>query len=221
VDETIKKRLVGAIVLVALAVIFVPFLLEEKQSPPQSAVDLEEKIPVQPTQKFRSGLVPDEKTATQDVIRAESDETEFNISERLDLSEYKPTAATENDSGPGRKADEGERKVDEKPEKVSRPTAASKSEKESVVAATEEKPSTSKKGWVIQVGAFGQKSNADNLYKKLNKSGMSAYIEESSKQNKKLYHVRVGPFSSKSKAQQDRSKAEKVSGLNVKVLNLK
>ena len=219
-DETIKKRLVGAIVLVALAVIFVPFLLEEKESPPQSAVDLEEKIPVQPTQKFRSGLVPDEKTATQDVIRAESQEAEFNISERLDLSEYKPPAATENDSGPGRKADEGERKVDEKPEKVSRPTTASKPEKESVVAATEEKQSTSKKGWVIQVGAFGQKSNADNLYKKLNKSGMNAYIEESSKQSKKLYHVRVGPFSSKSKAQQDRGKAAKVSGLNVRVLNL-
>ncbi len=50
---------------------------------------------------------------------------------------------------------------------------------------------------------------------------MSAYIEESSKQNKKLYHVRIGPFSSKSKAQQNRDKAEKVSGLNVKVLNLK
>ncbi len=220
-DETIKKRLVGAIVLVALAVIFVPFLLEEKESPPQNAVELEQAIPVQPTQKFRSGLVPDEKTATQDAIRAASREEEINISEGLDLSEYKPPAVTGNNSGSAGKADEGQREADEKPEKISRQTAASKPEKERVVAATAKKQAAPKSGWVIQVGAFGQKSNADNLHKKLTNGGMKAYIEESSKQNKKLYHVRVGPYSSKSKAQQDRVKAGKVSGLNVKVLNLK
>jgi len=221
VDETIKKRLVGAIVLVALAVIFVPFLLEEKETLPQSAVELEETIPVQPAQKFRSGLVPDEKTATQDAIRAASQEDDFNISEGLDLSEYKPSAVTGNNSGAGGIADEGQRKADKKPEKVSVPKAASKQEKESVAAATAKKQAAPKSGWVIQVGAFGRKSNADNLYKKLTNGGMKAYIEESSKQNKKLYHVRLGPYSSKSKAQQDRSKAGKVSGLNVKVLNLK
>ncbi len=220
-EETVKKRLVGAIVLVALAVIFVPFLLEEKETPPQRAVELEKKIPPQPTQKFRSGLVPDEKTATQQVIRAESQEDDFNISERLDLSEYTPTAVTENSTAPGAKTDEAQRGAKKKPEKLSTPAAAPKPEKKSVVAATEKKQSGSKQGWVIQVGAFGRKSNADNLYKKLSNSGLKAYVEESSKQKKKLYHVRIGPFSSKSKAQQQRNKAAKVSGLNVKVLNLK
>ena len=220
-EETVKKRLVGAIVLVALAVIFVPFLLEEKESPPQRAVELEKKIPAQPTQKFRSGLVPDEKTATQQVIRAESQEDDFNISERLDLSEFTPPAVTGNNSAPGAKADEEQQRAEKKPAKVSRPTAAPKPEKKSVVAATEKKQSVSKQGWVIQVGAFGRKSNADNLYKKLTNSGMKAYVEKSSRQNKKLYHVRIGPFPSKSKAQQQRNKAAKVSGLNVKVLNLK
>ena len=207
-DEMIKKRLVGAIVLVALAVIFVPFLLEEKETLPQNAVELEEAIPVQPTQKFRSGLVPDEKTATQDALRAASKEDDFNISEGLDLSEYKPSAVTGNNSGAAGKADKGLRKADKKPEKVSVPKAASKQ-------------AAPKSGWVIQVGAFGRKNNADNLYKKLTNGGMKAYVEESSKQNKTLYHVRLGPYSSKSKAQQDRDKAGKVSGLNVKVLNLK
>ena len=138
-EETVKKRLVGAIVLVALAVIFVPFLLEEKESPPQRAVELEKKIPAQPTQKFRSGLVPDEKTATQQVIRAESQEDDFNISERLDLSEFTPPAMTGNSSAPGAKADEEQLRAKKKPAKVSRPTAAPKPEKKSVVAATEKK----------------------------------------------------------------------------------
>ena len=220
-DETVKKRLVGAIVLVALAVIFVPFLLEEKESPPQRSVELEKNIPAQPTQKFRRGLVPDEKTATQQVIRAESQEDEFNISERLDLSEFTPPAEPVGRSSPVAKKDDAQRGVEKKPVEASRPTAVSKPEKKSVVAAAERKQSVSKQGWVIQVGAFGQKSNADTLYKKLSKSSMKAYIQESGKQNKKLYHVRIGPFSSKSKAQQQRNKAGKVSGLNVKVLNLK
>jgi DedD protein len=221
VDETVKKRLVGAIVLVALAVIFVPFLLEEEESPPQRAVELENKIPAQPTQKFRSGLVPDEKTATQQAIRAESQEDDFNISARLDLSEFAPPEVTGNRSAPGEKTGQEQLRTEKKPEKVSRPATASKPEKKSVIAASEKKQSVSKKGWVIQVGAFGRKSNADNLSKKLTKSGMKAYIEKSSKQNKKLYHVRIGPFSSKSKAQQQRDNAGKVSGLNVRVLNLK
>lgn len=215
-DETIKKRLVGAIVLVALAVIFVPFLLEEKQTPPLSSFELEETIPVQPTQKFRSGLVPDEKTATQDAIRTESQEEDFNISDRLDLSEYKPSAATKETPAAGAKTDQVQRKTEAKPEKAST-QAVSKPEKKSTAAATEKKQSVSKKGWVIQVGAFSQKSNADNLLKKLTKSGMKVYIEK----GKKLYHVRIGPFSSKSKAQQQQNKVEKKTGQKGIVKNLK
>jgi DedD protein len=221
VDETIKKRLVGAIVLVALAVILVPFLLEEKQTPSQNRFELEETIPVQPTQKFRSGLVPDEKTATQEAMRAESQEDDFNISDRLDLSEYKPSAVIKETPVAGAKTDQRQRKAAVKPEKDSTQAAASKPAKNNIAVATEKKHSGSKKGWIIQVGAFGRKGNADSLYKKLTNSGMKAYIEESTRQNKKLYHVRIGPFSSNSKAQQQRSKAGKVSGENVRVLNLK
>ncbi len=215
-DETIKKRLVGAIVLVALAVIFVPFLLEEKQTPPLSSFELEETIPVQPTQKFRSGLVPDEKTATQEAMRAESQEDDYNISDRLDLSEYKPSAVTKETPAAGAKADQGQRKTEAKPAKGST-QAASKAEKKSAAAATEKKQSVSKKGWVIQVGAFSQKSNADNLHKKLTKIGMKVYIEK----GKKLYHVRIGPFSSRSKAQQHQRKVEKKTGQKGIVKNLK
>ena len=43
-DNTMKQRMVGAIVLVALAVIFIPMLLEDKE-PPVDAVKLEKQIP--------------------------------------------------------------------------------------------------------------------------------------------------------------------------------
>lgn len=220
-DETVKKRLVGAIVLVALAVIFVPFLLEEKESPPQSAVDLEEKIPVQPTQKFRSGLVPDEKTATQDVIRAESQEDDFNISERLDLSEYKPSAVTGDNSGSAGKTDEGQRKADKKPEKISTQETASKQGKENGVVSTAKKQAAPKLGWIVQAGAFAKKSGADKTRKLLVDNGMNSYIEEIMADEKRLYLVRLGPFSSKSKAQQNLKKVEKKTGYKGMVKNLK
>ncbi|HBH34899.1 MAG TPA: hypothetical protein DDW45_00330 [Gammaproteobacteria bacterium] len=220
-DETVKKRLVGAIVLVTLAVIFVPFLLEEKESPSQSAVELEEKIPVRPTQKFRSGLVPDEKTATQEVIRAESQEAEFNISERLDLSEYKPPAVTEERSGASTKPVEEQWREEKKAEKASTPTTAPKPEKKRVVTETAKVQSTPDKGWIIQAGAFAKKSGADKTHKILVESGMNPYVQEIRVDEKRLYLVRIGPFSSKSKAQQHLKKVEKKTGHKGMVKNLK
>ena len=221
-DETVKKRLVGAIVLVALAVIFVPFLLEEKKSPPQSAVELDTKIPVQPTQKFRSGLVPDEKTATQEVIRSESREKEFHISEKLDLTEHKRLPETVSSTEPGsRSVDEKKRSIVEATGSSSKPVTSSQPEKREVEKIMEKKQPSSKSGWVIQAGSFGKKTNADNLQKNISKIGLLAYIEEIDVQGKALYRVRVGPFDSKSKAQQHLKMVEKEFDLKGRVINLK
>jgi N-acetylmuramoyl-L-alanine amidase len=73
------------------------------------------------------------------------------------------------------------------------------------------KPSTSKptaptgKLYKVQVGAFGQKSNADNLVKTLEKQGHKPFV----KLVDKLYKVQVGAFSVKSNAESLKSQLEK------------
>ena len=54
--------------------------------------------------------------------------------------------------------------------------------------------------WILQLGAFGVKSNADILVSNLKKRGIQATIEERAGETKTLYLVQTGPFESKEKA---------------------
>ena len=54
--------------------------------------------------------------------------------------------------------------------------------------------------WILQLGAFGVKSNADLLVSNLKKRGIAATIEERPGETKTLYLVQTGPFESKEKA---------------------
>ena len=48
--------------------------------------------------------------------------------------------------------------------------------------------------WVVQVGSFGEPSNADALVKRLRAEGLSAYQEVITSADAAIYRVRVGPF---------------------------
>lgn len=47
--------------------------------------------------------------------------------------------------------------------------------------------------WVVQVGTFGQKANADRLVATIRTSGFDAFISATDRGGKPLYRVRVGP----------------------------
>ena len=61
-EERLKQRLVGAMVLVALAVIFVPMLLDVTPDP--EPPDVEAHLPEDDEAGFRSGIVPLDEPAT-------------------------------------------------------------------------------------------------------------------------------------------------------------
>jgi DedD protein len=48
-------------------------------------------------------------------------------------------------------------------------------------------------GWVVQVGTFGQKANADRLVATIRRNGFDAFISATDRGGKPLYRVRVGP----------------------------
>ena len=47
--------------------------------------------------------------------------------------------------------------------------------------------------WVVQLGSFSSKVNADKLNLKLRKSGFPAFVEPLKQENETVYRVRVGP----------------------------
>jgi len=64
-------------------------------------------------------------------------------------------------------------------------------------------------GWVVQVGTFGQRENAERLATGLKGKGFAAAVSATSRAGKTMYRVRVGPAGSKDEARAvaDRLKA--------------
>lgn len=164
----IKQRLIGAIVLVSLGVIFIPFLLnggpDLKQTISGSNIpsipkQLDKKIPKIPD----VSPMPLPQPVTVHPVEEKSD---------------KKTDVLQNDSGTLKKQAEQVKASDrQKFDKVSKPES--------------KKIDTA---YTLQVASFSQKNNAFALRDKLRKSKFKAYIESINMNNKKIYRLRVGPY---------------------------
>lgn len=181
--QRLNERIVGAAVLVILAVIFIPMILT---GPVDTGGIRETNIPPRPDDQFQSKLVPlvDKSQAldnTDDVIEsvAGNDATSLIDSE---------LASEETDSM-----------------KLAMPSSISTPKIESVTIeksdediVTKSKSVTADKtvglsAWIVQLGSFSSQENAEQLNKDLRKAGFAAFVEPLKKQGKVVYRVRVGP----------------------------
>ena len=62
-------------------------------------------------------------------------------------------------------------------------------------------PPPSGSGWFVQVGTFGQRSNADRLVANLQGLGFAAVISTTDRSGKALHRVRVGPTGERAEAE--------------------
>lgn len=188
-EGRLKQRLVGAVVLVALAVIFIPILLSGGR---------EMEMPV-----FGSN-VPERSAEIKNIQHIEIENapaTPHSVNpKRIPIAAGMPEPKI----------------VKEKNTKsiVDKIVALTKEEEKK-----EQKPTVNKNVWAVQVGSFGNKSNALGLKNKLRKKNIHAFVERIIKNNKTVYRVRVGPEISRKKAEMLKVKLKKefkLSGLIVK-----
>jgi len=191
-DRGLKERLVGAAVLVALAVIFIPMLLDETPSGPGPIT--ESNIPEQPDEPFNSRIVPVKPKPAEVELPpppAVDSETERSAAEPA-------TPAAETDVAPptgNGAASEG----------GSSGTAKSSTDSEPATGETDKKPEVSQampkpgdkdakpSGWVVQLGSFAKEDNARDLNKKLQADGYASFVEPVMSSGERVYRVRVGP----------------------------
>jgi len=57
-------------------------------------------------------------------------------------------------------------------------------------------------GWLIQLGSFASRGNAERLAQQLKSGGFHASVSESSGGGRKLYRVRIGPVADHAAAEQ-------------------
>lgn len=174
--QRLKERLVGAAVLVVIAVIFIPMLLN---GPTDSGAITKTNIPVRPTEKFNSKLIP-LTDSLKPVVEVEADDAASGF-----VREYQEMID-----------------VTEKTSNESQDNTPVKAESNDDTAITDKKLITGKivkdkqvglTAWVVQLGSFSSKINADKLNLNLRKSGFPAFVEPLTKNGEKSYRVRVGP----------------------------
>jgi len=174
-DQNIKNRLVGVIVIFALAVIFLPMILDgsgvrkdqhEVVIPPQplvtanpefeqKMVELQAKVDALPDLESR---FIDEKSSEDKIVRS---------TEAGDKEPAEPAA---------------EPKKEPQPEAQVEPDATPQVK-------------TGGDSWVLQVGSFQDRGKALAQRDKLRKSNVAAvFIEQFKSNNKSSFRVRLGPF---------------------------
>ena len=169
-----KQRIIGAIVLVALAVIFIPILLPGHRDLGFS--DTESHIPAKPDELENLKVLELEKPlpapAPREIVRTPIDER----SPPAPKTESEPPAVEQ-------KPITAEQKPSPPPVKETKPDTA-----------------TTTKAWVVQVGSFSKRDNAMRLRDKLRSKGYKTFVEQISTADKTFYRVRVGPVVSRSNA---------------------
>lgn len=169
-DNQFKQRLIGAIVLVSLGVIFIPLILTGKD--PAVGTITETNIPEKPDREFVSRIIP------------------------LDRQAPEPAPVVP-DSKPVEVAKPAESKPVESAPEVAAPVAPEpvKAARQPVVQPQEPKPVVHKSvsAWVVQMGIFESKQNAYNLRDKLRKNGFDAFVDTQHDNDTTQYRVRVGP----------------------------
>jgi DedD protein len=183
-DESLKARLIGAAVLVALAVLLIPELLSgRKTAEPQPTDSAEARGTRTFTIELNGGTAPGdlqpppvvEVPATSPVAVVEQPTVE-------------PPVAAAAESGP-----------EPAPEPVAPrepATVASVPQAVPDMPPVETAPApaaVTPGGWAVQVGAFGSATAAQRLVKDLQGAGFPAYVSPVTRSGKTLHRVRVGP----------------------------
>lgn len=194
-DDGLKKRLLGATVLVSLAVIFVPMLFEKELGDDTGIV--ESSIPLPPQEQFSSAVLPLEN-------------------EDLSRPPAQITPLTEIGNKRGMFSDGSSKILTTKPEQrpEPKPLQASIAPDMTLESKPLEKDDSSTNpdlspidlsivpSWVVQVGSFSNRSNADKITSQLKKKGYPTFIEQADINGNTVFRVRVGPETDKSKARQ-------------------
>lgn len=196
-----QQRLVGAVVIVALAVIFLPMLLRGPVD--RQALDLPMEIPPVPGASERVDGPRDAEPPPLDRIPvrepAEAPDQKLTMPERLPADEPEPGAAA--DEPEPIEAPEVAVEPDDEAERAeATPDEPEVPAVEAEEAAESETPSVGSEEFAVQVGSFRSEGNATGLRDRLRDEGLPAFVVESSDGDGAIYRLRVGPVASRDEA---------------------
>lgn len=185
-NAALQQRLIGAIVLVALAVIFLPMLLDGSGARERFDVDMD--IPERP--QAPPSRIED---APQPAAGGARD-TQAQGAALARAGDAGATAAPESEP-PAPAADDT--------------TAATATPAGGDATGAGDGAQAGPGAWVVQVGSFARETNALVLRDRLREAGYEAFVEEGRGEERTLWRVRVGPVSERAQAEELRVALER------------
>jgi DedD protein len=200
-DKAYKQRMVGALVLIAIAVIFLPMLFSRQDEARRVQVDAPAapQAPTLPQVKVESVPVPEQQALPQEPVPEEDAATPVPVPS--------PTPAKPVVTAPATKP----AAVASAPAKPTpAPAATPAPAKAAAPAASAAEPSRVDANglsvsWSVQLASLSNRANADNLQKTLRTQGYNAYIRTSDGVNR----VFVGPLIERAEADRLRDQLDK------------
>lgn len=211
-DKVVKQRMVGALVLVALAVIFLPMLFSREDEMRQVRVEAPDApiapsmtpVQVEPVQVPEPKVLPEENPVIVDESTAPAQTPSAPIAPA-------PTVVPEPVTAPV-----------PAPAVAAKPVTPPPAAKPAPSIATAAKPAAGKidanglpVSWSVQLASLSNRAGADNLQKTLRSQGYNAYIRSAGGMNR----VYVGPLIERAEAERLRdviSRQQKLNGIVVR-----
>lgn len=214
--DGLKQRIVGALVLVALAVIFVPMVFDE---PHTGRTSTSITIPEEPPFPEVEGSFQQPETKSLSVTGDASAEPDGDVQAasagsapgyRLLESEEAPVSAAE---------PEAEKPVATQPAPVAPEPVASAPETSSQPVVSGQKETIDYSGslagaWVVQLGSFGNTENARRLRDKVREKGYGSHLQDVVRGDTRLTRVFSGPFVTKADAEAAKRVLDQAFNLN-------
>jgi DedD protein len=244
-DKALKQRLVGASVIIALAVIILPMLLSGR---PQATSQQSQKIELPPRPdelSFETRRFPVSENQGNNPITAEPAESAFSRHQQ-ETSAAASTAQSETEPATG--TEPGSEPMAQQPAPMPEPAVQASDETEApeIAApventtlteppvAAQEKPAVSAEPearkpapasasgrYVVQVASLGSAENASRLMKSLQEKGYPVLLDTVESGVGRLNRVRVGPYAKEAEASKaSNAIGKEFSGVSPRILDL-
>jgi DedD protein len=247
-DQALKQRLVGALVITALAAIFVPMFFEDTVDDSRREINRSDlAIPAAPEQSFsEDNPIPQspqqvlhapegETAAAADTETQEDDsgqEADAQAEQAIppdavavapEAKQAPPVAAAKPKAETGlasaKKKSQPAKKVTLQPQPKAAPEQLPAQARQNTASAPPPAKNPDLQRWVVQLGSFAKKDNADGLVNRLRAQGYNAYGDTIEVEGKgTMYRVRIGPELDKNRAQATQKQLQQLDALSSIVL---
>ncbi len=180
-DFNPKHRVVGAIILVCVAVVALPLILSDRAVAP-------------PTQPVAEVPTPDTRVVVTPITPVPLPSNAPPAMVKTIPSLVTPTVPATPSSVPSANP-----AVSNNPTPSRNGASTSVTAQTSVPAAASSKPAVTK-GWIVQVGAFSDADNANRLKENLLRHGYAAELDKIALNKTQVVRVRVGPYVTEAEA---------------------